>query len=66
MHSRRINHNQRNSKRRPRHGITFIEKQNTLDFSSILLFSFIIVLLVAIFSVDDTDIVTWLNAFTKR
>lgn len=65
MYTRRINHNQRNSKRRPRHGVSLLEKQNTLDFSSILLLSFIIVVLIAIFSVDDADIVTWLNTFTK-
>ncbi|MEH6307635.1 hypothetical protein RYH73_18430 [Olivibacter sp. CPCC 100613] len=66
MYARRINHNQRNGKRRPRHGVTFLEKQNTVDFSSILLFSLIIILLVFIFSVDDNEIVTWLNTFTKR
>ncbi|WP_134091536.1 hypothetical protein [Olivibacter sp. XZL3] len=66
MYTRRINHHQRNTRRRSRHGVSLLEKQNALDFSSILLFSFVIVVLVALFSVDDSAIIAWLNTFTKR
>lgn len=66
MHNRRINHNQKNSKRRTRHGVTFAEKNHASDYSVFVLFAFLIIIITAICSIDDAEILNWFNTMSAR
>jgi len=66
MYNRRINHNQRNMKRRIRHGVTFAERHHTSDYSALILFAFLVIIITAVCSIDDNEILNWFNKLSTR
>lgn len=66
MYNRRINHNQRHIKRRIKNGVSFAGKSHNSDYSAFILFAFLIIIITAVCSIDDAEILNWFNSLNTR